>query len=88
MPLYLVERHLPGTTMPELAALQHVEERACQASVAQGKQIRYLRSTFSPGESRCQCFFEAPNADVVQEVNDMAQIPYSRIVLAVDLPGQ
>jgi muconolactone delta-isomerase len=87
VPLYLVERYLPGMTIAELAALQRAEERACAASVAQGKSVRYLRSTFSPGESRCQCLFEAPNADRVQEVNDLAQIPYSRIVLALDLPG-
>jgi hypothetical protein len=85
MPLYLVERHLPGMTMSEVAALRRAEQRACAQSVAQGKRVRYVRSTFAPGESRCQCLFEAPNADVVQEVNDMAQIPYSRIVLAVEL---
>jgi hypothetical protein len=85
MPLYLVERHLPGLTLSELAVLRQAEERACAQSVAQGKPVRYVRSTFAPGESRCQCLFEAPNADVVQEVNDIAQIPYSRIVLAVDL---
>jgi hypothetical protein len=84
MPVYLVERHLPGITMPELASLRRAEEQACTASVARGKPVRYLRSTFAPGESRCLCLFEAPNADVVQEVNDAAQIPYSRIILAVD----
>jgi hypothetical protein len=38
-----------------------------------------------PGRSRCSCLFEASNEDLVQAVNDMAQIPYSRIVLAVEL---
>jgi hypothetical protein len=85
MPLYLVERHVPGITMPEIEALQKAEERACAAFISQGGPVRYLRSTFAPGESRCLCLFEAPNADVVQEVNDIAQIPYSRIVLAVEL---
>jgi hypothetical protein len=86
--MYVVERHLPGITMPELAALQRAEERACEVSVAQGKPVRFVRSTFAPGESRCQCLFEAPNADVVQEVNDLAQIPYSRIILVVDSTGE
>jgi hypothetical protein len=85
MPLYLVERHVPGMTMPEFAALRRAEERACAMSAAQGKPIRYVRSTFAPGESRCQCLFEAPNAAVVQEVNDRAQIPYDRIILVVDV---
>lgn len=85
MSLYLVERHLPGITLTELEALRRAETRACARFLAQGKQVRYVRSTFSPGESRCQCLFEAPDADIVQEVNDLAQIPYSRIVLAMDL---
>lgn len=87
MPLYLVERHLPGITLAELDHLRGMAERACQASSALGQPVRYVRSTFAPGESRCQCLFEAPNAAVVQEVNNVAQIPYTRIVLALDLPG-
>jgi hypothetical protein len=85
MPLYLVERHLPGISLRELTALQRAEVRACAVLVARGKAVSYLRGTFAPGESRCLCLFEAPNADAVQEVNDRAQVPYSRIVLVVEL---
>jgi hypothetical protein len=55
--------------------------------MAEGKPVRYLRSTFTPGESRCRCLFEAPNSELVQAVNEAAQIPYNRIMLAVDLPA-
>jgi hypothetical protein len=85
MPIYQVERVLPGVDLESLAALQRAAEDACRTFAAAGKPVRYLRSTFMPGESRCRCLFEAANGDLVQEVNDAAQLPYSRIVLAVEL---
>ena len=47
--------------------------------------MRYIRSTFVPGEAKCMCLFEAPSPQVVKELNDKAQLPYSRIVEAMDL---
>jgi hypothetical protein len=81
----MVERVLPGATLAEVAALLQAAEEACRAFAAQGRPVRYLRSTFTPGDSRCRCLFEAPSAALVQALNEAAQIPYSRIVLAVDL---
>ncbi len=51
----------------------------------QGKPVRYIRSTFVPGEGHCMCLFEAPNAALVREVNETAKIPFTRIVEAADL---
>jgi hypothetical protein len=81
----MVERILPGATMAAIQALRQAEADACRAFATEGRQVRYLRSTFTPGDSRCRCLFEAPDADLVQAVNEAAEIPYSRIVLAVDL---
>jgi len=83
--VYLVERDLPGVTLEELAAAQ---KRAIQVGMdltAQGKDVRYIRSTFVPGEDRCMCLFEASNPDHVREANERAQIPFTRIVPAEDL---
>lgn len=85
MPVYLVECDLPGVTLAGLAALRHAARETCERFAQDGQPVRYLRSIFVPGESRCLCLFEAPNADRVHEVNEAAQIPYSRIVLALDL---
>jgi hypothetical protein len=52
---------------------------------AEGRPVRYLRSIVTPGESRYQCLFEAVSADVVQAANDTAQIPYRRIILAMEI---
>jgi len=87
MPIYVVERILPGASVEALEAIGEAVEAACRELGADGgKSIRYLRSTFTPGESRCRCVFEAANADLVRDVNDRAQVPYSRIIVALDLP--
>jgi hypothetical protein len=84
----MVERHLPGITMAGWEALRQAGRRVCEASTVGDVPVRYLRSTFAPGESRCLCLFQAPNADVVQEVNEVAQIPYTRIIPVIDLVVQ
>ena len=85
MPVYVVERVVPGATLASVEAMRLATGEACRASSAVGKPIRYVRSTFTPGESRCRCLFEAANADLVREVNDAAQVAYSRIILALEL---
>jgi len=85
MPVYMVDRQLPGIKMEQLAAAQKAAIDLGQKMTAQGKKVRYIRTTFVPGEARCMCLFEAPNADVVKELNETAKIPFTRIVEAMDL---
>lgn len=85
MAVYMVERDLPGVTMEQLGAAQKEAIEKSRQFTAEGKDVRYIRSIFVPGEARCMCLFEAPNADVVKEVNDAAKIPFTRVVEANDL---
>ena len=85
MPVYMVDRELPGIKMDRLAAAQKAAIDLSQKMIAQGKKVRYIRSAFVPGEAHCMCFFEAPNPDVVKELNETAKIPFKRIVEAMDL---
>lgn len=85
MSVYMVDRDLPGITMEQLADAQR---RAIEYSTKfqeQGKNIRYIRSTFVPGESHCMCLFEAGDPETVAALNDDAGIPYTRITEALDL---
>ena len=88
MPVYMVERSLPGIEMDQLAAAQTAAIETSDQFTASGKAVRYIRTTFVPGEAHCMCLFEADNADVVREVNEAAQIPFTRIVEALDLTPQ
>lgn len=85
MAVYLVERDLPGITMEQLAAAQKTAIQMGKELTAQGRQVRYIRSTFVPGEGKCMCLFEAPNAENVREANERGKIPFSRIVPAENL---
>jgi len=85
MPVYMVERDLPGIQMDQLAAAQKAAIETSNQFTAEGNPIRYIRSTFVPGEAHCMCLFEAGDPEVVKQVNDKAQIPYTRVIEALDL---
>ncbi|MDP9351071.1 MAG: DUF4242 domain-containing protein [Chloroflexota bacterium] len=88
MGVFVAERELPGVTMEQLAAAQRAAIDTSDRYTEEGRPVKYMRSVFMPEESRCMCLFEAPDAETVRAVNDEAQIPYTRIVPAMDLPPQ
>lgn len=79
---YLVERYLPGITPDQLMAAAGSAKQTTAAMTQEGTPVRYLRSTFVPGEEKCFCLFEGPSADAVKTANERAQIPFERIVEA------
>jgi len=85
MAVYMVERNLKGITMDQLGAAQKSAIETGKKMTAAGKQVRYIRSTFVPGEAHCMCLFEAASPEAVKELNETAKIPYTRIVEALDL---
>ena len=85
MAVYMVERSLPGITMEQLGAAQKAAIETSQQSTNEGTPVRYIRSTYVPEEARCMCLFEANDPDAVKQVNERAQIPFTRIVEAMDL---
>lgn len=85
MAVYMVERELPGITVDQLAGAQRAAISASEQHTAEGSPVRYIRSTFLPAESRCLCLFEAASEQAVREVNVAANLPFHRIVEALDL---
>ena len=85
MTVYMVERDLKGIAMEDLAGAQ----KAAIAKAAEmrdgGTDIRYIRSTFAPGDGRCMCLFEAGSEADVKRLNDDAGLPYTQVVEALDL---
>jgi hypothetical protein len=39
-----------------------------------GDEKSVATSTFVPGEGRCQCLVEAPNADLIEDISDAAAV--------------
>jgi hypothetical protein len=85
MPVFMADRDLPGITMDQLSAAQKAAIDTSARFTADGRPVKYLRSTFVPGESHCMCLFEAKDAETVRAVNEAAKIPFTRIVEAADL---
>jgi uncharacterized protein DUF4242 len=85
MAVYIVERDLPGITLEQLAVAQKAAIETGQEFTANGKDVRYIRSIFVPGDNRCMCLFEATGPELVKEVNEAAQIPFIGIKEAHDL---
>ncbi|MBW3658455.1 MAG: DUF4242 domain-containing protein [Actinobacteria bacterium] len=85
MAVYMVDRDLPGISMEQLADAQRRAIDWSQRYQREGRDIRYIRSTFVPGEAHCMCLFEASGPEVVSELNDDAEIPYTRVTEALDL---
>jgi muconolactone delta-isomerase len=85
MTVYMVDRDLPRITSEGLAALQDTEIAVARDLSSVGQPIRYLRSLFIPGEARCLCLFEASDEASVAALNELAHLPFTRIVVALDL---
>jgi hypothetical protein len=85
MTVYAVERDLKGVTMEQLAAAQKRAIASSKKFSDTGRDVRYIRSMYIPGEERSMCLFEAPDASTVEDVNRDAAIPYTRVIEALDL---
>jgi hypothetical protein len=79
MPYFVVERTLPGVT-PEAVTGAGLRVKTCAAEMSgEGQPVRWLRSFFLPETEQTHCYFEAPTRQLVEEVNQRAQIPFTRI---------
>ena len=78
MPTYLVERYLPGRDRAWLdAALARLRGQRTKAA--------YLGSTYVPEDDSCFCRFEAETAADVRDANEIARVPFARIVAAQEI---
>lgn len=85
MPVYMVDRDLPGITMEQLAAAQQAAIATTEQFTAEGRNVRYLRSVYVPSEAHCMCLFEAPDSETVRSIDETARIPFTRVTEAMDL---
>lgn len=87
MQTFAVQRMLKGISVPELGAAQQRAIACATDMTAHGSPVRYLRSTFMPDTGECVCLFDADKAEDVETLNRTAQIPFTRVVPAMDLPA-
>jgi muconolactone delta-isomerase len=84
MRTYLADCDLPGMTPEQLRGTEARIQRACEQAAAAGDAIRYLRAIWVPGDWRVMYLFQARGVAAVEAVCRAAQVPFLRIVDAVD----
>lgn len=77
-------RDLPGVTRDQYAAAQHAADAACRSSAA-GRQVSYRGGFYLPATAQAICVFDADTAADVAAVNQLAGVPVTDIVEAIDL---
>ena len=85
MQVFMVERDLSGTSLSDLSQIKAAAIRQAEKMYDAGDRVRYIRSTFVPGDGRCLCLFEAKNLDIVTQLNRDAALPFERICAAMDI---
>jgi hypothetical protein len=85
MPLFAVERDLSQTTPEQLRSDLQGLVAACARLQGLGKKVRYISSAVFPSEARGICLFGAEEPRWIQEANEAARLPYSRIYPVLDL---
>ena len=85
MPMFVVERDLPGVTPEALQSAGLRAKTCCSEMTAEGTPVRWTRSFFLPESSQTHCYFEGPDAGAVAEVNRRANIPFQRISLVAEM---
>lgn len=78
MPTYLVERYLPGRDRAWL-------EAATARLRRQRGRAAHLGSTYVPADDACFCRFEAETEEDVRDANEIAGVPFARIVAAEEI---
>jgi hypothetical protein len=85
MPLFVVERELPGVT-PEALQSAGIRAKSCCAEMtSEGQPVRWIRGFFLPDAAQTHCYFEAGSKAAVEEANQRARIPFERIVEVVEM---
>ncbi len=83
MPTYLVERYWPGVTSELLLEALDRGRQVMEEMRGEGTPLRDLSCIFIPSEEVVFSVYDGPSAIAVQQLNERAGIPFSRIVEAI-----
>jgi len=82
---FLVFRDMPGVTRDQYTAAQRAAADAARSTGGADREVTYQGGFFLPAIARAVCIFDAETADDVVAVNELAGLPTTSIVEAIDL---
>jgi hypothetical protein len=85
MAFYVVQRDLPGITPEALQSAGMRAKTCCAEMTSEGQPVRWVRSFYLPETAQTHCYFEAPSRVAVEEANNRARIPFTRITEVVEM---
>lgn len=81
---YLVETYVARMNADHARAAARRARTAARELTREGESVRYVRSTFLPGDETCFHVFEAASQDAVAEACRRAELGAPRIVPALE----
>ena len=84
---YLVECYWPGITASALTDTGTRAQAAARELRAGGHDIWFLGSLLVPTDEMAFCRFAAGSTTDVERVSTLAELPFSRVLPCVELPG-
>ena len=85
MATFVVQRDLPGIT-PEALQSAGIRAKSCCAELTtEGQSVRWIRSFYLPETAQTHCYFEAASKAAVEEANNRARIPFTRILEVMEM---
>ena len=81
---YLVEVYVSRSRGRDARAAAARARAAAEALSREGRQIRYVRTTFLPDDETCFHLFEADSAELVESAARQAELGRARVVAAVE----
>jgi Protein of unknown function (DUF4242) len=87
-PVFLVERYLPGLDEAGLRALGGRLASATAELRARRVEVRWLGSLALPAEETTFCRFAAGSREAVRLANELAAVPFERIVRALGVEAE
>jgi hypothetical protein len=84
VPSYLVESYVPRVRVGEIHGLTSRAREAAEGLAREGKDVRYLHSSFLPEDEMWLLWFDAPTPELVGEAGRRAELDFARIVETVE----
>ncbi len=86
--IYMVDSLSTEITLEQLVCSQQAALETASRFTARGEHVRCLRTTYVSSESRCIYWFEASNSRTIEEVFEVAKVPFDRIIEVIELTPQ